>query len=153
MIEKTKIVQLVEEKLGDKMFLVDVAVSKTNKIAVTVDSFNGLTIDDCVEISRHVEHNLDREVEDFELEVSSPGLMEDFKVRQQFIKNIGREIEVMLVGDIRVRGKLKGIKDEEITLETSLKEKVEGHRKKQFTVKENILKYEEIISAKVVISF
>ncbi len=73
MIDKEIIKKLVEEKLDDKMFLVDISVSERNVIHVFVDSYDGLTIEQCVTISRHVEHSFDREEEDFELQVSSPG--------------------------------------------------------------------------------
>src|SRR5690554_3690461 len=98
MADKEKIVQLVNEKLAEGMFLVDIQVSASNAIRVFIDSYDGIDIDHCVAISRHIEHNLDREEEDFELQVSSPGLSEPLKVKEQYIKNIGREMEVDLEG-------------------------------------------------------
>ena len=95
MIEKTKIQQLVEEKLDEDMFIVDVSVNERNVIHVFIDSFNGLTIDQCVAISRHVEHSLDRDEEDFELQVSSPGLTESFKV-DGTVQEIHRDGELKL---------------------------------------------------------
>lgn len=153
MIEKTKVLKLVEEKLGDNMFLVDVSVSKSNVIHVFVDSFEGLTIEQCIEISRHVEHNLDREEEDFELQVSSPGLTESFKVKEQYIKYNGKGVEVLTSDSVQLTGVMKDVDDEGITLETSKREKVEGHKKKQLIVKKHKLKFDEIKSAKAVISF
>jgi len=153
MIAKTKVLELVEEKLEDNMFLVDVSVSKNNIIHVFIDSFEGLTIEQCIEISRHVEHNLDREEEDFELQVSSPGLTESFKVKEQYIKYKGREVEVLTSEGVQLTGVMKDVNDEGIILETSKREKVEGHKKKQLIVKEHNLKFDEIKSAKAVISF
>lgn len=153
MIDKNKVEKLVEEKLEKNMFLVNVSVSKSNAINIFVDGFDGITIDKCVEISRHVEQALDRDVEDFELQVSSPGLTESFVIKEQYLKNIGREIEVVTASGEKITGKLEEVNDEQITLETRRREKVEGHKKKQLVVKEHKLGYDEIKTARVVISF
>ena len=153
MIDKAEVVKLVEEKLEKNMFLIDVMVNKSNVVNVFVDCFDGLTIGQCVEISRHVEHSFNREEEDFELHVSSPGLNESFKVKEQFYKYTGREVEILSFLDIRLTGVLKEANEDEIVLETSTREKVEGHKKKQLIVKQHIFKYEEMKSAKAVISF
>ena len=138
MIEEEKVRKLVEEKLDGRMFLVELSVNEKNVINIFVDSFDGLTIDQCVNISRHVEHSLDREEEDFELQVSSPGLSESFKVVEQYHK---------------YKGVLIDVQDDGFELETSSKEKLEGYKKKQVVIKKHPLKYEEIKSAKAIISF
>lgn len=153
MVNKAKIVELVKEKLEEKAFLVDVQVSAANVIKVFVDSFDGLTIDQCVEISRHLESSLDREKEDFELQVSSPGLTERFRVKEQYVKNKGREVEVVTADGTARTGILKEAEAEFILLETSAREKVEGHKKKQLIVKDHQIEYSDIKSAKVVVSF
>lgn len=154
MIDKAKVIRLVEERLEDRMFLVDITVNERNVINVFVDCFDGLTIDQCVAVSRHVEHSFDREEEDFELHVSSPGLTENFIVKEQYIKYTGRNIEVVTTtSDKKLEGVLLEVGEEKIILETSTREKVEGHKKKQLIVKEHSLKYDEIKSAKAVISF
>lgn len=161
MIAKEEVVRLVEERLaelvekssGDEMFIVDITISASNDITVYVDSMSGMTIKQCISVSRNVEHNLDREEEDFALQVSTPGLTRSFKVKQQYIKYTGKEIEVRTSDDVELKGLLKESDDEGIVLETSKREKVEGHKKKQLIVKEYNLKYDEIKSAKAVISF
>jgi len=153
MINKAQIVRLVNERLEDKMFLVDITVNERNVIDVFIDSFDGLPISKCVDISRHVEHSLDREEEDFELHVSSPGLTHGFKVKEQYIKYTGRQIEVTTKEDKKLEGTLIEAGDIDFELETSSREKVEGHKKKQLIVRKHILKYDEIKSAKAVISF
>jgi ribosome maturation factor RimP len=153
MIDKAIVKKLVEEMLDNKMFLVEITVSQRNVINVFVDSYDGLTIEQCISISRHVEHSFDREEEDFELQVSSPGLSEKFKVKEQHYKYIGREIEVVTVSDVEFEGVIQSATDEEIILETSARELVEGQKKKQLVVKQHHLKYDEIKSAKAVISF
>ena len=135
MIDKAEVVKLVEERLEENMFLIDVTVNKFNIVNVFVDCFDGITIGQCVEISRYVEHSFDREEEDFELHVSSPGLTENFKVIEQFYKYTGHEVEILSVSDIRLTGVLKEASEEKIILETSTREKVEGHKKKQLIVK------------------
>ena len=153
MIEKARIQKLVEEKLDENMFLVEISVSERNVIHVFVDSFAGLTIDQCVAISRHVEHSLDRDEEDFELQVSSPGLTENFKVIEQYKKYLGKKIEVVHKESSKLEGVILDVNNEGFVLETSGKEKLEGQKKKQLVVKKYLLKYDDIESAKAVISF
>ena len=153
MIDKEIVKKLVEEKLDDKMFIVEITVNERNIINVFVDSYDGLTIDQCVNISRHVEHSFDREEEDFELQVSSPGLSEKFKVKEQYYKYIGRTIDVDTISDLKLEGIILSATNEGIILETSDREVLEGHKKKQLVVKQHHLKYDEIKSAKAVISF
>jgi len=153
MIDKAVVQKLVEEKLDDRMFIVEIGVSERNFIHVVVDSFDGLTIDQCVMMSRHVEHSFDREEEDFELQVSSPGLSEKFRVTEQYVKYIGKGVEIVTAGNVELNGIITEATTEGIVLETSEKEKVDGSRKKILVVKQHNLKYDEIVSAKAVISF
>ena len=153
MIDKEIVKKLVEEKLDDKMFIVEITVNERNIINVFVDSYDGLTIDQCVNISRHVEHSFDREEEDFELQVSSPGLSEKFKVKEQYYKYIGRTIDVVTISDLKLEGIILSATNEGIIMETLDREVLEGHKKKQLVVKQHHLKYDEIKSAKAVISF
>jgi ribosome maturation factor RimP len=153
MIDKAQVISLVKERLEEKMFLVDVTVNERNVINVFVDNFDGLTIEQCVAISRHVEHSFDREEEDFELHVSSPGLTEGFRVKEQYIKYTGRNIEVVTADGNKLEGILLETDDAGFVLKTSTREKVEGHKKKQLIVRKHSLKYDEIKSAKAVISF
>jgi ribosome maturation factor RimP len=106
-----------------------------------------------VEISRHLENSLDREEEDFELQVSSPGLTESFRVKEQYLKNAGREVEIVTADGTKRTGILKEVKPEFVLLETSAREKVEGHKKKQLVVKKHQIDYCDIKSVKVVVSF
>lgn len=154
MIDKAKVIALVKERLDETMFIVDVSINERNVINVFIDSMEGLTIDQCVSVSRNVEHNLDRDEEDFELHVSSPGLTEGFRVLQQYEKYLGRQIEVKpKEHGKKLEGTLLEYDEEGFVLETSSKEKVEGHKKKQLVVKKHSFKYDEIESAKASISF
>ncbi len=153
MIDKGKIVELAHKNLSDGMFLVDVTVSANNLINVYIDSNKGITIKDCIAISRGIEGNLDREKEDFELQVSSSGLGQPFKVIQQYINNIGKAVEVISKDGLRSEGVLIEANEDGITLETRKREKVEGHKKKQLIIKNVNFKMDNIKSTKTIISF
>jgi ribosome maturation factor RimP len=153
MIDREKIVQLIGEKLEENMFLVDVIVNPMNVIHVEVDSFTGLTIDQCVAISRHIEGNLDRETEDFALEVSSPGADQPFKVTQQYTKNKGREVEVMTQDGTILKGILTSSDAGGIVVKASVKEKQEGSNRKILVEKDISLPYSDIKKTRVIISF
>lgn len=153
MIDKIKIAELVNEKLTDDQFLVDVTVSSNNVIHVMVDSDTGISINQIVEISRFVESNFDREVEDFELSVFSAGLSEPFSLVRQYKKNIGTEIDVLLTSGQKLTGILIKADDQEIELEVTTKEKSEGSKKKELVTRVHSLKYPEIKEAKKVLKF
>jgi ribosome maturation factor RimP len=153
MISKELVRSLIEEKLTDDMFIVDIQVSTGNAISVQIDSDNGLSIDQCVAFSRQIEHNLDRDAEDFELEVSSPGLTQPFKVLRQYRKNIGREIEVTTNDGDKHTGILKEAGDNGILVEESRRERVEGKKKKVTVTEDLSFSFDQIRTAKSVISF
>jgi len=153
MIDKIKIAALVNEKITDDQFLVDVTVSSSNVIHVMVDSDNGISINQIVEISRYVESNLDREVEDFELSVFSAGLSEPFSLPRQYKKNTGTEIDVLLTNGNKLIGKLNIADDQGFDLEVTTKEKIEGSKKKELVTKVHHFEYSEIKEAKKILKF
>lgn len=153
MITKQKITELVEEVMTDGLFLVDLIVAPGNAIKVIIDGDTGVTISTCVKVSRQVEGNLDREVEDFSLEVMSAGLDQPFRVERQYHKYLNKSIEVIDQNDIKLEGILKEVTSEGIQLETSKREKVEGKKKKQLIIRQHQFSYDQIKSAKCVISF
>ena len=117
MITDETVKALVEKHIqGTDIFLVEVSVQPGNGIRVHVDRPDGISINECAKISRHLNEMLDRDVEDYSLEVSSPGLGTPFKVKQQFEKNIGRKIEVLLAEGTRMAGELRSVSDATITL-------------------------------------
>jgi ribosome maturation factor RimP len=122
MIEKQKIQGLVDEFVrGTGLFLVSVKVSNANRIIVLADKNEGITIDECAAIHRHIENGLDRNKEDFELQVSSPGLDMPFVVIEQYYKNEGRKIEVTDNEGYKFIGNLKNVTVGGFELETKLK--------------------------------
>lgn len=153
MIAKEKIATLAAEKLTDDQFLVDVTVSSINVIHIMVDSDTSISINQIVEISRYVESGLDREVEDFELSVFSAGLTEPFRLVRQYKKNMGNEIELLLVGGQKMTGLLKSADDQQMELEVTAKEKIEGSKKKELVTRVHRFSYSEIKEAKRIIKF
>ncbi|MDY6800689.1 MAG: ribosome assembly cofactor RimP [Bacteroidota bacterium] len=154
MINKKKIEAIIDGIVKEKnAYVVDLVVSSSNKIILELDSFDGFTIDDCVDVSRAIEQNIDRDKEDFALEVSTPGLSSPFKVWQQYKKNIGQEIETILKEGNKIKGDLIEVDEKGIVIEETKKVKVEGKKKKQTIVEKHQLSFEDIKSTKIVIKF
>ena len=124
MIDKSKILDLVNQRIVETdIFVVDISVSASNAIRVTIDADSGVSIEKCIDISRQVEHNLDREAEDFALEVTSFGLDQSFKMLRQYNKNIGRDVKVFLNDGKIVKGTLIKVSEDFIRLEKILTKK------------------------------
>ncbi len=154
MITKEQINTIIKDKLAeDNCFLVDIKVSSGNKITVLIDSLDGINIDYCIQVSRLIEGSLDREVEDFELEVSTPGLGQPLKVPQQYLKNIGRNVEITPLEGIPLKGKLTEVSEDGITIEEEKKVKIEGKKKKELKIFSHNYMFDEIKTVKVIISF
>ncbi len=154
MIDKGVVRQIVEEKLaGSDDYLVDVMVKAGNRIVVEIDNDEGVCIDDCVELSRYVEEHLDRDVEDYELEVGSAGITAPFKVLRQYVKNIGNEVEVLLNDGVKLTGILKSADESGIVLTVEKKVKPEGAKRKVTVEEDRTYKKEEIKQTKYLIRF
>ena len=153
MIKKDQIAQIVETYLaGSDLFLVRMSVGKDNLINIYVDGDNGVTIDECVKLSRHIEQNLDREKEDFELRVSSPGADEPFVNIRQYKKNLGRPVKLKLKDGSEKRGVLESVDSIYITLLEEIKSK--NKKRKKMTTGESIrIPLDEIMEARVIIIF
>ncbi len=154
MILVKTIEQIASTKLSEgSNFIVEIVVKQGNKVIVLLDNDNGIAIADCVAMSRHIESNLDREVEDFELNVMSPGLTEPFKIVRQYQKNIGKQVEIKTKEGLKLSGKLLKVYNEGIELETRAKEKTEKNKGKQLIISTINLKYNQIKETKLIISF
>jgi ribosome maturation factor RimP len=154
MIQVEKIRQLADSKLvGTSNFIVEIAVKQGNKITVLLDNDNGVSIGDCVAMSRHIESGLDRETEDFELNVMSPGLTEPFKILRQYQKNIGKQVDIKTKEGKKLTGKLISATENAIQIETRTKEKVEEKKGKQLIINNIELTFNQIKETKIVISF
>jgi len=148
MIEKQDIQGIVESFIkGTELFLVAVKVSSSNRITVLADKKEGITIDECASIHRHIENSLDRDKEDFELQVSSPGLDLPFGVIEQYFKNVGRKVEVIDNEGSKFAGKLKNITPGGFELEAEVK--VKGKAKE---LKDISFNFEQIKSTRVILT-
>tara|TARA_E500000331_G_scaffold230223_1_gene220400 strand:+ start:1222 stop:1671 length:450 start_codon:yes stop_codon:yes gene_type:complete len=149
MIAEDRVIKLAKAKVSELGgFLVSVKLSVQNDIHVFVDKKEGISINECLQISRFIEEELDREVEDFHLSVSSPGLRKAFLVEEQYLKNIGREVVVKLTDGKKIKGRLLAY-DGDITLETTNKLK----NKKQLKIQEEIISSAEIKETKLIVKF
>lgn len=155
MISKKRVLELIDqrfEELGNGLFLVDISISKSNSIKVEIDKHEGgVSVSDCMAVSRNVEHNLDREEEDFEIHVSSAGIDRPFKILPQYVKNIGRTVEVLLKDGVKIEGVLINASEKELTIETSEIVKIE--KKKQTVVEQKTFAMDQISETKIVITF
>lgn len=146
MIEKIKILELVNGALeGSEKFLVSLKITPDNRIFVDIDGDNGVNIDDCIELSRAIESQLDRDAEDFELNVSSAGADQPLKLVRQYRKNVGRDLEVVTLDGERAEGTLEDASDDGIVIRTpgTKKQPAETLR----------FAYKDIKSARVAIKF
>ena len=154
MIDRQQVIDLTNEWLADKeYFLVDVVISKDDKITVEIDHAEGVWIEDCADLSRHIESSLSRETEDYELEVGSAGLGQPFKVLQQYQNHLGLEVEVLTKDGRKLKGILKDACEEHFTVTISKKEKPQG-AKRPIIVEEDLqFTYDAIKYTKYIINF
>lgn len=144
MIDKNAVANVVEAALAETDgFLVDVKVSKDNVVVVEIDSYSGVSIDDCITLTRKIESEFDRDVEDYELEVGSAGLTAPFTVWKQYDKNIGNDVEVLTKDGKKLKGVLKSAGEEEFVITISKKEKPEGAKRPVMVDEDIELKYNE----------
>ncbi len=154
MIEKNTIGEWVEERLATSgLYLVDVEIKPGNLIVVEIDSDEAIGIDDCVALSRYLESRLDRETEDFELEVGSAGITSPFKVLRQYTKNVGNEVEILLKKGVKLTGVLKSADATGVVVTVEKQVKPEGSKRKTTVQEDQSYTYDEIKYTKYVIRF
>lgn len=154
MIDKSTVSKIVGEWLeGREYFLVDVIVSPGAKIVVEIDHIEGVWIEDCVELSRYIESKLNREEEDYELEVGSAGIGQPFKVVQQYYNHIDEEVEVLTKDGRKLSGKLKDVNEECFVVSVQKKIKQEGAKRPTLVEEDETFAYDDIKYTKYLISF
>ena len=154
MIQKETVCQIVNEWLeGKDYFLVETTISPDNKITVEIDHKDGVWIEDCVELSRYIESRLNRETEDYELEVGSAGIGQPFKVLQQYLNHVGEEVEVLTADGRKLTGLLKEANESRFTLTVRKKVKEEGAKRPKWVDEDLAFGYDEIKYTKYLISF
>uniref|UniRef100_UPI00404A0988 ribosome assembly cofactor RimP n=1 Tax=Flavobacterium sp. TaxID=239 RepID=UPI00404A0988 len=135
------------------LFLVDLKINDSNKIQVILDGDNGINLQDCITLSRFIDENLDREEEDFSLEVASAGVTSPLKFVRQFKKNIGRKLKVISLSNEEIEAELTEVTEENITLEWQAREPKAIGKGKETVDKKKVLAYSEIKEATVIVSF
>ena len=151
---KEKVGELLNKALEERpsLFLIDLSINDANKILVTIDGDNGVTLQDCIDVSRAIEHNLDREEQDFSLEVASAGATTPLKSIRQYRKNIGRVLRVK-TAEGETEAPLTGVNDEFIVLEWTAREPKQVGKGKENVQKRAEIAYKDIKEAVVVIIF
>lgn len=146
MIEKIKILELVNQALeGTDKYLVNLKITPDNRIYVDIDGDNGITVEDCINLSRAIESQLDRDEEDFALDVSSAGADQPLKLKRQYTKNIGREVEALATDGVKTIGTLVEVGDEEFVVRVAGTKRQPSHDER--------LRYTDMKSVRVVIKF
>ncbi|MBZ9777357.1 ribosome assembly cofactor RimP [Psychroflexus sp. CAK8W] len=153
-LDKEQIMTLVKEGLqeDESLFLIDLQISSGNNIKVIIDGDRDLSISDCVNISRAIEHNLDREIEDFSLEVASCGATEPLEYIRQYQKNVGRKLSVVTEEE-KIEADLIGVEDDIIHLKWVAKEPKPVGKGKHKVQKEAKIAFDDIVKAQVIINF
>ena len=135
------------------LFLVELNISPSNQISVVIDGDKGVTVNDCIAISRKIEHNLDRDTEDFSLDVASAGVSSPLELPRQFRKNVGRKLAVKTKDGKTLEGDLVRFEDNILTLKWKAREPKPVGKGKTTVVKEAVIPLEEVGEAKVMITF
>ena len=152
---KDKVQELISNALGERpdLFLLDLKVSESNAITVIIDGDNGVLVEDCMFVSRAIEHNLDREEQDFSIEVTSAGATSPLVNQRQYKKNIGRVLKVKTKQGELFEGKLSNCDDEGILLEWKSREPKPVGKGKVTVKKQEKIDFGAITEAQVVIKF
>jgi len=154
MVSREIVNQIVNEFIAETdYYLVDIIVSADNRIAVEIDAEAGVSLDFCADLNRFIESKLDRETEDYELQVSSAGLTSPFKVLKQYEKNIGNEVEVLTRDGRKLFGILIEANEADFTIETEKKVKLEGAKRKTAVTENLTFSYSEIKTTKYIFRF
>lgn len=152
---KEKVQTLLQEVLDEdqSLFLISKEIAAGNKIVIVIDGDNGVTLSDCMKVSRNIEHNLDREEEDFSLEVYSAGISEGITHIRQYKKNMGRTLEVITTDNQKLEGTLVDADEEKIKLQWKAREPKPVGKGKITVEKEQEIPIKDIIKAKVMVTF
>lgn len=152
---KNKIERLLEDFLENRedLFLIDLKISANDDVTIILDGDEGVTLQDCLDASRAVEFNMDREAHDFSLQVMSAGLSEPLSMPRQFKKNIGRSLDILLQNDTRIEGELTKVEEDSITLLLRYRKPKEIGKGKIDVEEEKIIHFQDIKKALVTIKF
>jgi len=152
---KNKVQELLDVALAERpgLFLVDLSINEANKISINLDGDQGVNLQDCIDVSRLIENGLDREEQDFSLEVASAGVSTPLKFVRQYKKNIGRTLKVKTNTSEEIEAKLVTADEEKISLEWQAREPKKIGKGKETVQKKIDILYENIKEAIVIVSF
>ena len=154
MIERNTVKTVVEEWLsGNDYFLVDVTFTPDDRIVVEIDHADGVWIEDCAELSRFMQERLGDELGDYELEVGSAGIGQPFKVEQQYLNHIGKDVEVLDAEGKKVQGVLKQVVGRDFVVTVKEKQKLEGKKRPQLVDVDKTFNMDNIKYTKYLLSF
>lgn len=154
MLDKKEIISLVEKAVeGTDAFIVSVSVSVANDIVVELDSPTGIDLDFCAEVTRAINDALDRDVEDYSLEVGSASLTAPFKVRGQYEKHLGDDVELLTRDGRKLRGVLTAVGDDDFTVEITRKVKEEGKKRPVMVAQPETFAYDQVKEVRYALSF
>jgi len=151
---KEKVSEVLDAVLSERpsLFLIDLTITDAAKIIVTLDGDQGVNLQDCIDVSRAIENNLDREEQDFSLEVASAGATSPLKLPRQFRKNLGRKLKVNTAAE-QMEAVITEANDDFIVLEWTAREPKQIGKGKETVQKRAVIKYEDIKEAVVIITF
>ncbi|MBJ6368033.1 ribosome assembly cofactor RimP [Snuella sedimenti] len=151
---KNTVKELLDAALTERtdLFLIDFSIQGDNQIRIIIDGDNGVLVEDCMFVSRAIEHNLDREEQDFSLEVMSAGATAPLVSKRQYKKHINRQLKVTTASE-KIEGVLTEAADTNITLEWKVREPKPVGKGKITVNKKAHVAYEDIVEAKVMIKF
>lgn len=152
---RKEVTELLNRALDNNksLFLIDFTITDSNQIRIILDGDHGVTVKDCIAVSREIEHNLDREEIDFSLEVASAGVSEPLVNMRQYIKNLGRKLEIKTQNGEAVEGTLTKADSKEILIQWKAREPKPIGKGKVTVQKELVLEYKDIVEAKVMVTF
>lgn len=154
MIDKQLLTSTVEEAIaGSPLFIVDITVSPDNNINVELDSDDAMDIDSCVAVTRRIEEVFDRDKEDYQLEVGSAGLTSPFKIKRQYEKNIGNDVEILTRDGRKLSGTLTAVGDTSFTVEVPVKVKPEGAKRPVVEMQAQTFGYDDCKTVRYKIDF
>src|SRR6478672_4063630 len=151
---KDKVLEILNQALEEKpsLFLIDLSITDANKITITLDGDNGVVLQDCIDVSKVIDANLDREEQDFSLEVASAGVSSPLKLVRQYKKNIGRTLKVKTATET-IEAELVSADDDKIELTWTARETKKIGKGKEDVTKKVQIPYSEIKEAIVTINF
>ncbi len=145
MLNKQDIIQAVENFIkGTDYYLIDLTVSTDNSVVVEVDNYDGVDLDFCAALTRHIEQSFDCDKEDYNLEVGSSGITAPFKILMQYQKNIGNDVEVLTCDGRKLHGQLVEAEPDHFAIDMEVKVPVEGKKRKQTQIQTLTFAYTDV---------